>query len=237
MSYRYDRGGGFSVGGSLSTMVRLLIAWNVIFFLIPLIAGRIVRGLDLAIVYYMGLIPQQVTGHGWIWQLVTYMFLHGSFFHILLNMLALWMFGSEIEYLWGSKRFLQYYFITGIGAALTNTIVQPHSMVPIIGASGAIYGLLLAYGMYFPDRRIYLYFLIPIQAKYFVIIFGGLELLEAFSRSRDGVAHIAHLGGLLFGFIYIKGYRAGWFRRRRRSPNVYDIRQYRDPEDRDNRWR
>ena len=238
MSYRrQSEGGGFSFGGSLSTMVRLLVAWNVIFYLIPLVGGRFLRGLDLAIVYYLGLIPSQVTGHGWLWQLASYMFLHGSFFHILLNMLALWMFGSELEYLWGSRRFLQYYFITGIGAAITNTLLQPHSMVPIIGASGAIYGLLLAYGMYFPDRRIYLYFLFPIRAKYFVIIFGGLELMEAFSRSHDGVAHIAHLGGLLFGFIYLKAWKWGWFRRRKRNPSIYDIRELRDPEDRDKRWR
>ncbi len=235
MSNRYERG-GFSVGGSLSTMVRLLIAWNVIFFLIQILAGRFVRGLDGLIVTYLGLTPALVTGHGWIWQLATYMFLHGGFFHILLNMLALWMFGSELEYLWGSKRFLQYYFITGIGAAITNTLVQPHSMIPIIGASGAIYGLLLAYGMYFPERRIYLYFLFPIPAKYFVIIFGGLEFLEAFSRSHDGVAHIAHLGGILFGFLYLRLYRRGWFRPRKRSTSVFDIRDYRD-DDRDKRWR
>jgi membrane associated rhomboid family serine protease len=238
MSYRQsERSGGFSFGGSLSTMVRLLIAWNTIFFLIPLIARRFVPGLDQAIVFYLGLIPEQVIGRGWVWQLVSYMFLHGSFFHILLNMLALWMFGSELEYLWGSKRFLQYYFITGIGAGLTNTLFQPHSLAPIIGASGAIYGLLLAYGMYFPDRRIYLYFLFPIPAKYFVIIFGGLEFLEAFNRSHDGVAHLAHLGGLAFGFLYLKAWKWGWFRRRRRGSSIFDIRDYRDRDDRDKRWR
>jgi membrane associated rhomboid family serine protease len=229
-------------------MVRLLIAWNAIFFFVQLLAGRFALGhpmligdrayfrLDEVIDHLLGLMPSQVIGHGWIWQLVTYMFLHGGFFHILLNMLALWMFGSELEHLWGSKRFLQYYFITGIGAGLTNTLVQPHSTIPIIGASGAIYGLLLAYGMYFPDRRIYLWLIVPIPAKYFVIIFGGLEFISAFSRNPDGVAHIAHLGGILFGFLYLRLYRRGWFRPRKRSSSIFDIRDYRD-DDRDKHWR
>src|SRR5512145_1788311 len=108
-SYRRGGGAGFSLGGSLSTMVRLLIAWNVIFFLVQLLSGRFVRGLDAAILMNLGLIPHDVW-HGHLWQLVTYMFLHGGFFHLAFNMLALWMFGSELEYLWGARRFLVYYF-------------------------------------------------------------------------------------------------------------------------------
>ncbi len=178
MSRRYREGGRFSLGGSLSTVVRLLIAWNVIFFLVQLLAGRFVRGLDLAILYTLGLVPQSLF-HGQIWQLITYMFLHGSFFHVAFNMLALWMFGSDLEYLWGPRRFLIYYFFTGIGAGITNAIFDPHSAVPIVGASGAIYGLLLAFGMYFPNRPILIYFLFPMPAKYFVILFGAVEFFAA----------------------------------------------------------
>ncbi|MDM7913927.1 MAG: rhomboid family intramembrane serine protease [Candidatus Eisenbacteria bacterium] len=237
MSRRYDYGGGgFSFGGSLSTVVKLLIAWNVIFFFVQLLSGRFVRGLDEWIIFYLGLTPGLVL-HGYVWQLVTYMFLHGGLFHILFNMLALWMFGSELEYLWGSRRFLQYYFFTGIGAGITNVLMQPHSLVPTIGASGAIYGLLLAFGMFFPDRQILLYFLFPIRAKYFVILFGAIEFLSLFAR--DGIAHFAHLGGLLFGFLFIKGIPMRWFRRRRRpkGTKIVDIRSFRDPDDRDSRWR
>lgn len=247
MSYQRERP-RFSFGGSLSTMVRLLIAWNVILFLAQILTSQVQLGrpliignvayfrLDQVIEHLLGLTPALVLKLGWIWQLATYMFLHGGFLHIFLNMLILWMFGSDLENLWGSKRFLQYYFITGIGAGITNTLVQPHSMIPIIGASGAIYGLLLAYAMYYPDRRVLIWFLFPIQVKYLVIIIGGMEFLEAFSRSHDGVAHVAHLGGLLFGFVYLKIYRKGWLRRRRRSSGVFDIRDYRD-DDREGRWR
>lgn len=232
--------GGFSLGNSLSTMVRMLIAWNVIFFLVQILAGRFVRGLDVAILVNIGLVPRDFW-HGHIWQLASYMFLHGSFFHLAFNMLALWMFGSELEYLWGPRRFLTYYFFTGIGAGLTNAVFEPHSMFPIVGASGAIYGLLLAFGMFFPNRPILIWFLFPMPAKYFVILFGAIEFFASLSPGRDGVAHLAHLGGLLFGFLYLKNIPMRWFRRSRRrsrrDPRIYDIRDYSDPEDRDSRWR
>ncbi len=163
------------------------------------------------------------------------MFLHGSLWHIAFNMLALWMFGSQLEFVWGARRFIQYYFFTGIGAGITNAILQPHSSTPIIGASGAIYGLLLAYGMFFPNRQILIYFLFPMKAKHFVILFGAIELLSSMpllGNLSDGVAHLAHLGGLLFGFLYLKRIPWRWFGRRRRKGNVIDIRSYRDPGDR-----
>jgi membrane associated rhomboid family serine protease len=246
MSQPYRRaGGGFSLGNSLSTMVRLLIAWNVIFFFVQLLAGRFIRGLDVAILLNLGLVPQAVwDGH--LWQLVTYMFLHGGLFHLAFNMLALWMFGSELEYLWGSRRFLIYYFFTGVGAGITSAVFDPNSTVPIVGASGAIFGLLLAFGMYFPNRPILIWFLFPVPAKYFVIIFGAFEFFASLPRRgglmSDGVAHLAHLGGLVFGFLYLKDIPMRWFRRSRRrrrsgrDSRVFDIRDYVDPEDRDSRW-
>jgi membrane associated rhomboid family serine protease len=241
MSRYHGESGGFSLGGSLSTTVRLLIAWNAIFFLVQLITPSFARDLSSQILYALGLVPVNVLHRGYIWQLVTYMFLHGSWTHIIFNMLALWMFGSQLEFVWGPRRFLQYYFFTGIGAGITNVIFEPHSSVPIVGASGAIYGLLLAYGMFFPNRQILIYFLFPMKAKYFVILFGLIEFFSLFGmRSHDGIAHLAHLGGLLFGFLYLKRIPWRWFSRPGRGRGgrggkIIDIRSYRDRDD-DSPW-
>lgn len=138
------------------------------------------------------------------WQLVTYMFLHGGFMHIFFNLFALWMFGQSIENYWGTKRFTYFYFLTGIGAALLHMAIGGGGG-PTIGASGAVYGILLAFGMMFPNREIMLLFPpIPMKAKYFVAIFGAIELISGISRTNSGVAHFAHLGGMLVGYILIK---------------------------------
>lgn len=138
------------------------------------------------------------------WQLVTYMFLHADLSHIFFNLFALWIFGQAIENLWGTKRFIIYYLLTGIGAALIHMTVGGY-FTYTIGASGAVFGILLAFGMMFPDRYIILLFPpIPIKAKYFVAIYGGIELFSGLSRADSGVAHFAHLGGLIVGFILIK---------------------------------
>lgn len=148
------------------------------------------------------------------WQVLTYGFLHGNFAHIFFNMLALWMFGREIELRWGSRRFATYYFVCLVGAGLIQLIVCTASLqgggapYPTIGASGGTFGILLAFGMLFPYRRIMLLFPpIPMEARYFVIIFGGLELLLGVSGLRTGIAHFAHLGGMLFGFLLILYWR------------------------------
>jgi len=138
------------------------------------------------------------------WQLVSYMFLHGGFGHIFFNLFALWMFGQSIENYWGTKRFTVFYFLTGIGAAILHMFIGGGG-APTIGASGAVYGILLAFGMMFPNREIMLLFPpIPIKAKYFVALFGVIELISGISRTDSGVAHFAHLGGMLVGFILIK---------------------------------
>ena len=166
-----------------------------------------------------------------IYQLVTYMFMHGNFGHLFFNMFALWMFGNTLENIWGSKRFLLFYMVCGIGAGLCQELVQYIqyatslaqyetvnmsgriismdsylNMMTTVGASGAIYGLLLAFGMMFPDSRIYLYFLFPIKAKWFVIGYAVLELILGF-QGVDNVAHFAHLGGMLFGLLLILYWR------------------------------
>lgn len=191
--------------GPISTAVKYLIIANVAMFLITLAYEPIIK--------QFGLIPAAVISQYRAWQLVTYMFLHGGLFHILFNMLALWMFGTELERMWGTRFFLKYYFVTGVGAALLTivaallpwTFVDPRSVT--IGASGAIYGLLLAYALYFPDRPIYIYAIFPIKAKYFVMIFGAIAFLSSITDEGGGVSHTAHLGGLLIGYLYLKGVR------------------------------
>ncbi|HET7766239.1 MAG TPA: rhomboid family intramembrane serine protease [Burkholderiales bacterium] len=148
------------------------------------------------------------------WQLVTYGFLHGGFAHIFFNMLGLWMFGSDIERLFGSRYFLSYYFACLISAALFQLLVVSLAggpPVPTEGASGALYGLLLAFGMYFPRRMVVLIFPpIPMPARVFVIVFGAMELLFGVMGTADGVAHFAHLGGMLGGWLVIQYRRRGF---------------------------
>ena len=139
------------------------------------------------------------------WQILTYMFMHAGFLHIFFNMLALWMFGMELENVWGSRKFLTYYLMCGIGGGLSNLLVGylVGQGAPTVGASGAVFGVLLAFGMLFPDRLIYIYFFLPIRAKYMVILWIGLELIYGVTGTTDGVAHFAHLGGAFVGFIYM----------------------------------
>jgi membrane associated rhomboid family serine protease len=137
-------------------------------------------------------------------QLVTHMFMHSpnNLMHVFFNMFALWMFGSTLENVWGTKRFLIYYFLTGLGAAVLHQLV---SDAPVVGASGAVFGVLLAFGMLFPNTRIYIWMLFPMKAKWFVLIYGAIEFYLGFANNPgDNVAHFAHLGGMVFGYIIIK---------------------------------
>jgi membrane associated rhomboid family serine protease len=154
--------------------------------------------------------------HFYPWQLVTYMFMHGGFWHLFMNMLALWMFGMELEHLWGSKKFLTYYLLCGVGGGIANLLVAAlvGQGAPTVGASGAVFGVLLAFGLLFPDRPIYIYFLLPVKAKYFIAFYIGLELYLGVTGTSDGVAHFAHLGGAAVGFLYLAAQmKLPWFRR------------------------
>jgi membrane associated rhomboid family serine protease len=161
---------------------------------------------------YLGLIPEAVIERRWIWQPVTYMFVHFGFSHILFNMLGIWMFGVELERMWGTRFFVRFYAVTGVGAALTTLVVAvlPFGATAATygsitgGASGALYGLLLAFAMYYPDRPILMFMLFPVPAKYFVLIIGTVSFLSA-SAGEPSIAHVAHLGGMLFGYLYLKG--------------------------------
>jgi len=145
------------------------------------------------------------------WQLVSYGFLHGSFNHLFFNMFAVWMFGTPLERSWGTQRFLYYYGACVIGAAFIQLLVQlvEGGIYPTIGASGGVFGLLLAYGVMWPNNKIFLlFFPVPISAKWFVLLYGGLELMLGVSRAMPGIAHFAHLGGMIFGAALL--YKWGW---------------------------
>lgn len=264
--------GGFNI---LPPVVKNLLIINVLFYLTKIVCQKF--GVDLD--NWLGLHFFTATAFH-PWQIITYMFMHGDFGHLFFNMFALWMFGATVENYWGGKRFLIYYMITGIGAALVHYGVQAFTLVPemavinqyldapsfdnlmniaqnhhfavdpysgfysdflafnetfhqiqmnpgdidllnqcteflteykeyylnahvVIGASGAVFGVLLAFGMLFPNSQIYIYFLIPIKAKWFVVFYGALELFYGITGTADGVAHFAHLGGMLFGILLI----------------------------------
>jgi membrane associated rhomboid family serine protease len=197
MYERYRRS-TLSFGYGWTPAVKVLIIINVVIYGLILFTG-----IPHKINHLLGLVPADVFGKFHIWQFVTYMFLHGGFFHLLINMFILWMFGSIVERAMGTKEFLKYFFITGVGAGFFNWIFSYNSQIPIVGASGAIYGILVAFAMFFPNQTILLYFIIPVKAKYLAIGFAVIEFLSSF-RAGSGIAHLAHLGGMVIGFVYIK---------------------------------
>jgi membrane associated rhomboid family serine protease len=180
----------------LTPAIKALVIANVAAFLISLVAP--------AITLRLGLRPADVVGGLAFWQPVTYMFLHGGIFHILFNMLALWMFGCDLERLWGSPFFLKYYTICVVGGGILNALFLPSQVVPSIGASAGVYGVLLAQGLLYPDRVIYFYFLFPLKMKHFVMILGAIALYSSIVATHSGIAHLAHLGGMGFGYAYLR---------------------------------
>ncbi len=197
---------GFSSHGAFPYGVKWLLISNIALFVLYFFAVR--TGLD-GLFYYFGLVPRHVVGSLAVWQLATYMFLHDpfGFGHVLFNMLTLWMFGADLERTWGTRRFLQYYFLCGVGAGIC--VVIGNALfgtmgTRTIGASGAIYGLLLAFGMLYPNTTVLFSFLFPIKAKYFVMILGAIAFLSSLGSTGGGVSHVAHLGGMIFGYFYLR---------------------------------
>jgi len=192
--------------GRLTPAVKAIMIANVAVFVVTYLAGIDVRTL--------GLRPEAVVERFAVWQLVAYMFVHAGPSHIFFNMLMLYFVGVELEQMWGTKYFTKYYFACGLGAGLTQVFlgILPFAFanqfyVPAtVGASGAIFGLLLAYALYFPTRMFLVFFVFPIQARYFVMILGGMSLLFSLGGA-GGIAHTAHLGGLISGYLYLKGPR------------------------------
>lgn len=192
---------------NLSGVTFKLIGANILVFFLQILSGN--QG---PIIEYFALTPALVTSNFYIWQLATYMFLHGNFAHIFFNMYALLIFGVPIEQEWGSKRFLLYYFFTGIGAGISIFAINyffpgPEYSSPTIGASGAVFGLLLAFGFLYPNAELLLFFFIPIKAKYLVVLYGLLELFLELSGGAGNISHIGHLGGLFFGLVYFIFFR------------------------------
>ena len=239
----------------LPDVIKNLLIINGLFFVATFVIANVFN-IDLGRI--LGLyIP--ASDHFQPYQLITHMFMHGSITHIFFNMFALWMFGYTLENIWGPKRFLIYYMITGLGAALlhlgvnywefwsikdqitdsqlqdilingqdvllsgrnySDAILAKANLIlntPTVGASGAVFGVLLAFGMMFPNQYIYIYFALPIKAKYFVAIYGALELWNGIMNDPDSnIAHFAHLGGMLFGYLLIT-----YWRKSSRGNNYY----------------
>lgn len=197
--------------GAIPNVIFILLIANGVLFALQQLSPRF-------LMINFALWPAGVPGSPFMpWQLVSYSFLHGDLTHIFFNMFGLWMFGRELELMMGQKRFLTYYFTCVIGAALVQLIVagsQGGGLYPTIGASGGVFGILLAYGMAFPNRMVMLMFPpIPMKAKYFVLFYGLLELYLGVSGNAPGVANFAHLGGMLFGFLLLRY----WSNSRRRG--------------------
>ena len=208
MSSFFGQGRGLS---AFPPVIKFLLISNVVVFLFQslMLSGLTLDGvpIDNVVTQMFALWPVE-SGMFLPWQVLSYQFMHGGLGHLFFNMLALWMFGMELEHLWGSRRFAVYYLLCGIAAAVVHLSVHPiidGSMVPTIGASGSIMGVLLAFGMTYPDRPIMMFPLFfPIPARIFVMIYAGFDLLNGLMNTSDGVAHFAHLGGALGGFLLIK---------------------------------
>lgn len=197
----------YSLGpGPLTPAVKAILIANVALF--------VLTSLEPSLTLALGLRPVDLFQRFAVWELVTYLFVHGSVSHIFFNMLTLWFIGVELERLWGTRFFTKFYFVTGVGAGLTQVLlgILPFAFAnefyypTTIGASGAIYGLLLAFALYYPTRPFLAFLIFPIQARYFVMILGGLSLLLSIGGG-GGVAHTAHLGGLVTAYLYLKGMR------------------------------
>ena len=204
MRYQYTSSGfrnRFSRGGNLITKgVKLLLILNIIVFLLVEISG-----MQFELFYSnFGLVPAKVWSSFMIWQPITYLFLHGGFIHLLFNMFVLWMFGKDLENQWGYIPFLKYYFACGIGAGIATSIFGWGSFTPVIGASGAIYGLLLAYGLTYPNRLVYLYGIFPIKVKFMVIGMGVIAFFASMTSTNSTVSHITHIAGMVVGLIYLQ---------------------------------
>ena len=214
--------GQFSYKPALFTdAIKILVSVNFGIFLLQTIAST--EGLFFPL---FGLVPKLVWSEFMLWQPFTYLFFHGGIWHVLINMFVLWMFGSELERLWGKNHFLRFYFVTGIGAGLITMLFGLNSMTPIVGASGAVYGVLLAYGLTYPNRTIYLYGIIPIKSLWFVIGIGIIAFMSSFDDISQ-ISHLTHLSGMLIGYLMLKRpirLNSFWFSIRKKTME-YKIQQ------------
>ncbi len=190
--------------GPMTPAVQAIVIANIAVFVAMMVARTL-------LIDWFGLTPEAVLTQGRIWQPVTYLFLHADIFHILFNMLSVWMFGVDLERRWGTQAFIRYYAVTGVGAGICSLLVSllpfgaASYSIPTIGASGAVYGLLMAWGIVFPHRTILFLGIFPLTARVFVLIMGAIAFTQAIGQGGGTtVAHVAHLGGLLAGYWYLK---------------------------------
>lgn len=246
----------FDWRGFITPGVKLLVVACTGVFLVQTLVGLLappwVTGWLLK---WFALIPMGVMPGLRIWQPFTYIFLHGGLFHLLINMLMLWMFGRELELVWGKRRFLNYFFMCGIGAGLINVLVKSIPMLwgrgpsssATIGASGAIFGILIANAILFPDRRIWLIPLpITIPMRPYVAVMGAIEFFSTLGAGGDNISHICHLGGMLVGWLYlrrgsflynVRNTVSDWqYKRNRKRFEVYMSKHRKEPPSRPGNW-
>jgi len=255
-SFYRTRGYRFNWSGFITPGVKVIVMACAGVFLVQTLTFLLFGGAAyLWLDRHFGLVPIAVTQGLHIWQPFTYIFLHGGIWHLLINMLMLWMFGRDLEQIWGKRRFYQYFFLCGIGAGLINVIVKTipifwgsaPSVTPTIGASGAIFGILIANAILFPDRQIWLIpFPITIAMRPYVAVMGAIEFFSTLGSGGDNVAHVCHLGGMLVGYVYLRRgsflYRArnrytDWkLKRTRRKFEVYMRDHKNEPPSRPDRW-
>ena len=216
MKYQFQSNPGeFSHKPILFTnAIKILVSVNFGIFVLQTLSNA--EGLFFPL---FGLVPRMVWSELMIWQPFTYLFFHGGIWHVLINMFVLWMFGSELERLWGKNHFLKFYFITGVGSGLITMLVNVQSITPVVGASGAVYGVLLAYGLTYPNRTVYLYGIIPIKSLWFVLGIGFIAFMSSFDNMSQ-VSHVTHLSGMLIGYFMLKKpikLKGLWFQLRKKT--------------------
>ena len=200
--------------------IKILVSVNFCIYILQSVSGK-----EDVFFRLFGLVPSTFMSDLMLWQPFTYMFFHAPFYssvgisHILLNMLGLWVFGRELEEAWGKTKFLRYYFTTGIGSGLITYFFQISSDNPVIGASGAVYGILLAYGISYPNRMLYIWGLIPVRSMWLVIIMGSIAFFGLLGNA-DGISHVTHISGMLIGYVLLKKkwrWRDIWFAIRKKT--------------------
>lgn len=209
----------------LPPAVRWIFVVNILMFLFSAIFG-----ISSHVRSYLLLLMETpvLAMHGFVWQFVTYMFMHANVMHLLGNMLILWFFAPRLEYRWGTREFLRFYFIVGIGAGVFHALVAYATGrvdSPLLGASGALYGVMLAYALYYPEETVLLYLVVPIKIKYLMVLLGIMTFMLSIGGDRGSISHVTHLGGLLVAFVYLKG--GDWFgrlRRRNQGPRIHNVR-------------
>jgi len=254
-SFSRGYGSRFQWRGLVPPAIKTLLIACVGVFMVQTLLGVFSPSAEALFRGYLGLFPYAVL-HGYVWQLGTYIFLHAGLWHLLINLLVLWMFGKDLELTWGSRRFYFYFFLCGIGAGAINVAVKAllvglgigtFDVGPTIGASGAIFGILLAMAILFPHQQVWLIpFPVSLPMRAYVIIMGLIEFYFTLTAPGDGVSHVCHLGGMLVGYLYLRrgsflynsrNFFSDWKRRRLRKKFEVYVREHRDkPPSRPDTW-